>query len=161
MNSISYFSKSINFIKEVIIVEVCVVQIIDSNVLTSGPFFPFLAYRNSFSLLFLVIFIHIKLKNFLLKRVLIVFGSLNSWPILVSSLRLVIVWLHLLESLLGQSVSRHRKNVPMAFLVFLGSTGFLLLGGARGVFPRGDPVAGHLLQELGFDVFSHVLTLIF
>jgi hypothetical protein len=143
-------------------------QIIYSNVLTSGAFFPLLAYGHSFGLLFLFVFIHIKLKNFLLKRVLIFFRSLYSGPILVSfgsilvsSLRLEVVWLHLLESLLGQSVSCHRKNVPMAFLVLLGFTGFLLLGGARGVFSRGYPVAGHLLQELGLNVFSHILTLIF
>lgn len=128
---------SINFIKEVII-KICIVQIIDSNILTSGSFFPFLAYSHSFGLLFLVILVYVKLKYFLLEWVLIVFGSLASGGVLM-------VWIHFLDALFGKGVGCHWEDVSVALLVFLGVDGFLFLGRAWGVVSRGDAVTRDFL----------------
>ncbi len=66
-----------------------------------------------------------------------------------------------LNPLFGKSVGCHGEDVSVALLVLLGVAGFLLFGGAGGVVSWDDAVTGDFLQELRFNVLSHILSLVF
>jgi len=95
-------------------------QIINRNILTPGPFFPLLADRHSFSLLLLLVLVHIELEYFLLVGVLLdwgvgvvgcgVFvGGLAAWGDLARDAGF-------LKALAGERVGGHGEQVVVALL---------------------------------------------